>query len=170
MTTSKLWTPLTILLVVIIAIVGIIVWSRVSAGRPAEISITDSYPTLETTGEVYIGGAVASPGRYPLTAEDTIEALVQAAGGVVAGGDGEVIELYIDSEAGETAQKIDINRAEGWLLEALPGIGKERAQAIIDYRTEHGPFRTTSELTKVSGIGAKTLEQIEPLITVAGRS
>ena len=168
---SKLWTPLTILLMVIIAVASIIVWSRFNASQAAEISIADGYSTPEIPGEIYIGGAVVSPGCYPLEAGDTVEALIQAAGGVTASGDGKVTTLYI-GEAGDEAapQKIDLNRAESWLLEALPGIGEERAQAITDYRSEHGPFRSINELTKVSGIGAKTLEQIEPLITVASRS
>jgi competence protein ComEA len=170
-TTSKLWTPLTILLLVIIAVASIIAWSRFSASQAAEISIADDFPASEIPGKIYICGAVVSPGCYPLAGDDTIGELTQVAGGIIAGGDGEVVELYI-GEAGEEVapQKINLNRAESWLLEALPGIGEERAKAIIDYRSEHGAFRSTNELTKVSGIGIKTFEQIEHLITVASRS
>jgi competence protein ComEA len=168
MTTSKLWTPLTILLLVIIAVASVIAWSRFSASRAAEISIADDFPAPEIPDEIYIGGVVVSPGCYPLAADDTIGTLVQAAGGVSAGGDGGMIELYVGAAGSEAApQKINLNRAESWLLEALPGIGEERAKAIIDYRSEHGPFRSVSELTRVSGIGTKTLEQIEHLVTVA---
>ena len=79
-----------------------------------------------------------------------------------------MIKVYISAAADEESpQKINLNRAEDWLLEALPGIGKEKAQAIIDYRLKHGPFRSINELTKVSGIGTKTLEQVKPLISVA---
>jgi competence protein ComEA len=79
-----------------------------------------------------------------------------------------VITLHIGEAGDEVApQKINLNRAEAWLLEALPEIGEERANAIIDYRSEYGPFRSINELTKVSGIGTKTLEQIKHLITVA---
>jgi len=49
----------------------------------------------------------------------------------------------------------------------LPGIGEVRAQAIIDYRRQNGPFHNISELTKVEGIGTATYEQIKQLITVA---
>jgi competence protein ComEA len=165
--TSKLWTPLTILLAVIIALASIIAWSRFSASRAAEISIADDHPTPEMPDEVYIDGAVASPGRYHLAADDTIGALIQASGGSTTNSDSRLITLHVASIEEETSpQRINLNRAELWLLTALPGIGEERAQAIIDYRTEHGPFRSLSELTRVSGIGIKTLEQIEPLITV----
>ncbi len=68
---------------------------------------------------------------------------------------------------GEEPQKIDINRAEAWLLEALPGIGKTLAQRIIDYRQKNGSFRNITEITKVEGIGPDIYEQIKNLITVA---
>jgi len=67
----------------------------------------------------------------------------------------------------EAPQKVNLNRAEVWLLEALPGIGEERAKAIVDYRLEQGAFRSINELTKVTGIGVKTFEQVKPLISVA---
>jgi comEA protein len=68
---------------------------------------------------------------------------------------------------GESPQKIDINRAEAWLLEALPGIGPSKAQAIIDYRQQNGGFHTIIEITEVEGIGLSIYEQIKDLITVA---
>jgi comEA protein len=63
-------------------------------------------------------------------------------------------------------QKIDINRAEAWLLEALPGIGPVKAQAIIDYRQQNGYFSDISEVLNVPGIGKTIYEQIKDLITV----
>ena len=67
----------------------------------------------------------------------------------------------------QSSQKIDINRAEAWLLEALPGIGQTRAQAIVDYRNENGPFKRIKDLLKVEGIGQGTLDGIEGFITVS---
>jgi comEA protein len=66
----------------------------------------------------------------------------------------------------EAPQKIDINRAEAWLLEALPGIGPSKAQAIIDYRQQNGGFKHITEITRVEGIGPAIYEQIKDLITV----
>jgi competence ComEA-like helix-hairpin-helix protein len=63
-------------------------------------------------------------------------------------------------------QKIDINRAEAWLLEALPGIGPVKAQAIIDYRQQNGGFSDISEILHVPGIGKTIYEKIKDLITV----
>lgn len=63
-------------------------------------------------------------------------------------------------------QKIDINRAEAWLLEALPGIGPSKAQAIIAYRQQNGGFSDIAEITEVEGIGMSLYEQIKDFITV----
>lgn len=53
---------------------------------------------------------------------------------------------------------IYINRATLDDLITLPGIGPALAQRIIDYRREHGPFRSVEELERVSGIGPQTVQ------------
>ena len=63
-------------------------------------------------------------------------------------------------------QMVDINRAEPWLLEALPGIGPGLATAIVRYREEKGPFRSPQEVQLVPGIGAGVYEKMKDLITV----
>lgn len=65
-------------------------------------------------------------------------------------------------------QLININTANAQQLRSLPGIGEVLAQRIIDYRTEHGLFRSEGDLMNVSGIGEKKLEAILDLITVGG--
>jgi competence protein ComEA len=133
---------------------------------PIEISMPETTTALQIT-QVYIGGAVNNPGFYTLEDGDTIESLIQTAGGVIGGTDLSHIELNIAQEEEETPQRIDINRADAWLLEALPGIGEVKAQAIIDYRQQNGLFSNINELLKVDGIGESTLAKIEDLITVA---
>jgi comEA protein len=66
------------------------------------------------------------------------------------------------------AQQVNINTAENWLLQALPGIGPTLAQRIIDYRTQNGPFPSTRELANVKGIGLDLYEKLKNLITVGG--
>ena len=164
---GKCWTLITILLVAIIAIGGVVTLSRYSRSQPIEISIS-SPPSQGQLNQIYIGDAVNSPGFYPLKAEDTIKDIIQAAGGTSKVADLSQLKLYVP-EAGEEhePQKINLNRAEAWLLKALPGIGETRAQAIIDYRSQNGPFNNINELIKVEGIGTTTYEKIKHLITVA---
>lgn len=61
---------------------------------------------------------------------------------------------------------IDLNTAGRPQLESLPGIGPSRAQAIIAYREQNGPFLAAEELTAVSGIGSGIYENLQSLITV----
>ena len=49
--------------------------------------------------------------------------------------------------------KININTADVYELQRLPGIGEARAQDIVAYREEHGPFQSVDELDNVKGIG-----------------
>ena len=65
---------------------------------------------------------------------------------------------------------ININTATKDELVALPGIGPAKAQAILDYRKAHGPFKTVEDLKDVKGIGAKRFEQLKPDLAVSGPS
>jgi len=62
--------------------------------------------------------------------------------------------------------KVNINTADKAALEALPGIGPAKADAIIEYRQKMGAFKAVSDLEKVPGIGEKTVEQLKDKVTV----
>ena len=73
----------------------------------------------------------------------------------------------------ETAQSqarnqsmININRATEAELVTLDGVGSSKAQAIILYREMFGGFKSIDELTKVKGIGAKTIEKNRQRLSV----
>ncbi|PZW86989.1 competence protein ComEA [Pseudomonas sp. 2848] len=62
---------------------------------------------------------------------------------------------------------LDLNTADaGSLQSALIGIGKSKAQAIIDYREEHGAFASVDELLEVKGIGQALLDRNRDRLTV----
>lgn len=63
---------------------------------------------------------------------------------------------------------IDINAADAEKLATLPGIGPSIAQRIVDYRKEHGPFKSVDELVNVRGVGEKLLGRLRDHVTVGG--
>ena len=60
---------------------------------------------------------------------------------------------------------VNINTATLEELQTIKGIGKKKAEAILQYRKEHGAFRTKEDLLRVKGIGKKALEAIESQVT-----
>jgi len=166
---SRYVTALISALAAVAAVSGILLWSRYHEGPSREIVISLP-PTEETAGSIYVGGAVNNPSLYPFIDGDSLDSVIRAAGGLTAGADLSAVQLYIPQDGEESHQKIDINRAEAWLLQALPGIGETRAADIVAYRQQSGAFRSTDELMKVDGIGTATYQQIEGLVTVADQS
>jgi competence protein ComEA len=67
------------------------------------------------------------------------------------------------------AGPVDINKADAaTIAKELQGIGLSRAQAIVDFRSKNGTFKSADDLRKVKGIGAKTLELNRTNIRVDG--
>lgn len=61
---------------------------------------------------------------------------------------------------------LNINTAPFSELNELPGIGEKRAEDIIKYRKEHGPYKSKEDILNVEGIGDGILKDIYDLITV----
>ncbi len=61
---------------------------------------------------------------------------------------------------------INLNRASAGQLTRLPGIGPKLARRIVDDRNQRGPFKSVDDLSRVKGIGKKTLERMGSKITV----
>ncbi len=66
-----------------------------------------------------------------------------------------------------TERRLSINHANADTLRVLPGIGRRMAVRIVEYRQEHGPYRTVDDLVAVPGVGHKTVRRLTPWIHVA---
>ena len=64
----------------------------------------------------------------------------------------------------EIPQNVNINTADKALLTEIPGIGPATADAILAYRQDNGNFKSIDELTKVKGIGEKSLAKLKPYL------
>jgi competence protein ComEA len=96
--------------------------------------------------------------------EDDPAAVAAAAGGGGTGGGAGAAALAAGGAGGQ--QAVDINSADAAALETLPGVGPSTAAKIIADRESNGPFASVDDLTRVSGIGPKKLEQIKPMACV----
>jgi len=65
---------------------------------------------------------------------------------------------------------ININTADASQIALLPRVGLKAAQRVIDYRTQHGSFKKTTDLMQVKGFGEKTYERLSSYLTVEGKS
>ncbi len=141
-----------------------------------------------------IKGAVFQPGVYRMKEGERVIDAVEKAGGFLEDadtrkvnlasllsdemviivphegeeGEGEVLIISGSSPASDpVGGKININSASQDELTSLTGVGPAKALAIIDYRTDHGLFKTIEEIMNVTGIGEKSFEKIRDEITVA---
>ena len=67
---------------------------------------------------------------------------------------------------GSGGAKVNLNTAGAAELDTLPKVGPVLAQRIVDWRADHGPFKSVEELDAVDGVGPKMLEALLPLVTV----
>lgn len=148
----------------------------------------------DTSVLVYVCGEVKNPGVYELTEGMRICDAVEAAGGLTdkAGReywnlaelltDGQMLYFPTEEEAKERQEssggdsvskgmesspgKVNINTAGADQLMTVPGIGQTRADAILNYRAEHGSFVCVEDIMKVSGIKNALFEKMRDYITV----
>ena len=162
---EKMWLIIAVFLIFCL-VTGIFFFSiRLSRLQPVEITLKE-VNQVAAAGDITISGAVSRPGIYSSRAGDTLSALVSATG-VSDNADTARLAIYVP-EKGESArpQKVDLNRAASWLLQALPGIGEGRARLIVDYRTQNGPFRSIDDLLKIEGFGKSVVDKVRDYATV----
>jgi competence protein ComEA len=91
----------------------------------------------------------------------------EISGNAVAGGNpGSGSGASDGSGSAAGAGKVNLNTAGVEELDALPKVGPVLAQRIVDWRKEHGPFKSVEELDAVDGVGPKMLETLLPLVVV----
>jgi len=156
------WTLAVTALALIIVAGGVLIFLNIRHSPGVEISFA---PIRDIQGRIYVSGEFNNPGVYPVFAGDSLEDIIQAAGGLKNGADLNSIELSVGT-VNTSPQKINLNRAQAWLLEALPGVGEAKAQAIIVYRESHGYFHSPDELLNVPGFSEGILSKIKGLVTV----
>jgi len=77
-----------------------------------------------------------------------------------------VLALALSASA-FAADKVNVNTADAAAIAAaLNGVGESKAEAIVAYRQEHGPFKSPEQLAQVKGIGLKTVEKNRDMIEV----
>ena len=66
------------------------------------------------------------------------------------------------------AEAININTADKeTLMTSIKGVGEKRAEAIIDYREQNGPFKSVDDLAEISGIGQTIVDDNRENLTVS---
>jgi len=103
----------------------------------------------------------------PLIDGDRIEVPVlgQAGAAATATPDAGVTHAAVAEAATAVPEPVDLNVATASELEALPGIGPATATAIVEYRTQTGPFGSVDQLVEVRGIGPAKLAVIREFVT-----
>ena len=72
----------------------------------------------------------------------------------------------LQSEGAAATYRVDLNRADVDELTLLPDIGKIRAERIVNWRAEHGPFRSLNDVRQATGISSSSLERLRDLVTL----
>ncbi|MER7788027.1 ComEA family DNA-binding protein [Streptomyces sp. NPDC097640] len=151
-------------------------------------------PTSGAGGSVVVdvSGKVREPGVHRLRSGSRVTDALKAAGGVRPGTDlsglnrarvltdGEQIVVGAPAaptpaaptgagggtggEAPAPTGPISLNSATADQLDTLPGVGPVLARHIIDYRTQHGGFRSVDELREVNGIGDRRFADLRPMV------
>ena len=163
-----------------------------SSANPGASANSASIPATAAPLVVYVCGEVLNPDVYTLEPGSRMVDAVRAAGGMTPNADANAVNLaepvrdgmrvYIPSveesvvyreepEQGEDAENgaqkpVNINTAGKSELMTLPGIGEARAEAIIAWREENGPFLSCEDIMRVSGIKEASFRKLEGLICV----
>lgn len=121
--------------------------------------------------EAEIKGEILNPGIYEIKKDETLEDLIDKAGGLTDKADTSALSLQKDIVHQDvivipeiqSIKKISLNSATQKELMTLPGIGENKANQIIEYRNQQS-FRSIEEIMNVKGIGEKIFNKIKDQI------
>jgi competence protein ComEA len=152
---------------------NVIVHVAGAVAKPGVVQLPQGSRLHEAIAAAGGGTAEADPDRLNLASvlEDGQKVLVPARGDL---GPGEPAPGETDGAGGSgpggsgsaDGGKIDLNTAGVEELGTLPRVGPVLAQRIVDWRKQHGRFKTVEELDAVDGVGPKLLEALLPLVRV----
>ena len=153
-----------------------------ASGSGSDTGTVHLEPRKATVALVHVAGAVRSPGVYRLRDGERVQDAVRRAGGPRAGADVNAINLAAKvadgqqvvvprrgaavaapggagaGEAGGPPQApVSLNTATAEQLDTLDGVGPATASKILEYRRQHGGFRSIDDLGEIPGIGPKRL-------------
>lgn len=129
---------------------------------------------------VHVAGAVRRPGLYRLAEGKRVADAVARAGGATAPADTAAINLAAPladgmqvvvprklpgGSAPAAGGRVSLSSATAAELDELPGIGPVTAQKILDYRAQHGGFRSVDDLDAIPGIGPARIEQLRDVVS-----
>ena len=179
--------------VAVVAVVAALIAMRPPRSAPPVVSLpradVGTTSTSAATLVVAVAGAVVRPGLVRLPAGARVFDAVAAAGGTRPDADGDRLNLAAPVHDGDLVfvpirgqpvptpiapagagasggGVVDLNTATADQLDALPGVGPATAQAILDYRKQHGRFRSVQDLLQVEGIGPAKLEKLRQRVKV----
>lgn len=151
--------------------------------------VANAVPSPAGVLVVDVAGKVLRPGIYRLPTGSRVADALTAAGGAREGADltglnrarlltdGEQVLAGVPGSAPSgpgagtsggvgsgSSGPVSLNSASVEQLDGLPGVGPVLAQHIVDYRAQHGGFRSVDELREVNGIGERRFNDLQPLV------
>jgi competence protein ComEA len=160
-------------------------------GSADPVGSTGTTDASDAQPVVAAAGAVVSPGLYKLSAGSRVADVLNAAGGPTPDADVDQLNLAMKVSDGDRVYvprkgetpppaagvvggatgsaadaPVNLNTATLEQLDGLPGVGPATAQAILDYRKQHGRFRSVQDLLQVGGIGPSKLEKLRQRVKV----
>jgi competence protein ComEA len=160
-----------------------------SAGAPPPVRVRDSGGG---SAFVHVTGAVRRPGVYRLPSWARLDLAVRRAGGPIAGADLQGVNLAAKIADGQqvvvprngaggggiatggpaapggapSAGPVSLNTATPEQLDQLDGVGPATAQKILEWRRQHGGFRSVDDLKQITGIGPKKFEALKDKVRI----